>query len=153
MESYNANVMVDGAPIMLNLNDTNGSEDFDRLRPLIYRDTNIFLVCFAVNDRASAENVRNKWIPELAHHRPGISYILCGMKSDLRDNINLDIADFVTIDEANELKTEIGASKYCEVSAITQNNRLELVVDNNNNNNIRRAPIQFKCECDWKEVL
>jgi len=125
-EDYNANVMVDGRPIQLNLNDTNGSEEYDRLRPLQYPDTQIFLICFAVNNRRSFQNITDKWAPELIHHRPGVPMILCGLKSDLRDDLSLDATTFVNQDEANSLKTEIGASKYIEVSALTQDNLKQL---------------------------
>jgi hypothetical protein len=39
-------------------------EDYDRLRPLSYPQTDVFLVCFSLVRRASFENVRAKWVPE-----------------------------------------------------------------------------------------
>ena len=41
----------------LNLFDTAGQEDYDRLRPLAYVDANIFLVCFSVVDPHTMENI------------------------------------------------------------------------------------------------
>ena len=60
-----ANVMVDGRPYNLRLWDTAGGEDHDRLRPLSYPSTDIFLICFAVDNRSSFYDIKNKWIPEL----------------------------------------------------------------------------------------
>ena len=37
-----------------------GQEDYDRLRPLSYPQTDVFLVCFSVASRASFENVKEK---------------------------------------------------------------------------------------------
>jgi small GTP-binding protein len=50
-DNYSANVMVDGKPINLGLWDTYYCEDSIRLRPLSYPQTNVFLICFALNDR------------------------------------------------------------------------------------------------------
>ena len=40
--------------------DTAGQEEYDRLRPLIYPDTNVFLICFSVVNPALFENVKEK---------------------------------------------------------------------------------------------
>lgn len=52
--------MVDGKPINLGLWDTAGQEDYDRLRPLSYPQTDVFLICFSVVSPPSFENVRTK---------------------------------------------------------------------------------------------
>ena len=66
--------------IELALWDTAGQEDFDRLRPLSYNDTDVILIVFACNHRPSLMNVQDKvgsdslpewfWDPEACglHH-------------------------------------------------------------------------------------
>ena len=69
-DNYSANVMVDGKPIHLDLWDTAGLKDYDSLRPSIYPDTDVFLICFSLLSPASFENVQAKWHPEVSHHWP-----------------------------------------------------------------------------------
>jgi Ras-related C3 botulinum toxin substrate 1 len=112
--------------ISLGLWDTAGQEDYDRLRPLSYPDTNVFLVCFSVVNPSSYSNVKTKWVPELKHHAPEVPIILIGTKLDLRDDEEMlkklrekDTSP-VTEEMGNKLKSEIGAVAYGECSAKTQ---------------------------------
>ena len=125
-DNYSANVMVDGKPINLGLWDTAGQEDYDRLRPLSYPQTDVFLICFSVISPASYENVRAKWHPEVQHHCPTTQCLVVGTKIDLRD----DAAALQRLKEKNlepissqmgdQLAKDIGAVKYMECSALTQ---------------------------------
>ena len=75
-----------GKLIYLGLWDTAGQEDYDRLRPLSYPQTDIFMMCFSIISRTSFENIKSKWWPEVSHHCPGAPIVLVGTKSDLRDD-------------------------------------------------------------------
>lgn len=77
---------VNGEPCYLQLFDTAGQEDYDRLRPLSYPQTDVFLICLSTVSPASFENSLAKWIPEIRHHCPGVPYIIVGTKTDLRDD-------------------------------------------------------------------
>jgi len=61
-DNYSANLIVDGKPISLGLWDTAGQEDYDRLRPLSYPQTDIFLICFSLISPTSYANVTTKVI-------------------------------------------------------------------------------------------
>ena len=98
-----------------------GQEDYDRLRPLSYPQTNVFLVCFSVISRDSYANIKEKWIPEISHHAPGVPKILIGTKSDLRNDSNF-AKDLISPGEGDKLAKEIQAVQYIECSALTQEN-------------------------------
>ena len=42
-------------------------------------------MCFSLIERATYDNAKNKWIPEVRHHRPMTPIILVGTQKDLRD--------------------------------------------------------------------
>ena len=69
---------MDQTPYLLELVDTAGQEDYDRLRPLSYNNADIFLVCYSVVIPSSLTNVKEKWIPELKEHSSETPYILVG---------------------------------------------------------------------------
>ncbi|EST06705.2 Small GTPase superfamily [Kalmanozyma brasiliensis GHG001] len=125
-DNYSANVMVDGKPVSLGLWDTAGQEDYDRLRPLSYPQTDVFLICFSLVSPPSFENVRTKWWPEISHHAPNIPTILVGTKLDLREDPET-IAKLrdrrmqpITYAQGNQMARDIRANKYLECSALTQ---------------------------------
>ena len=53
LEPRAVNVIVDEREVNLGLWDTAAQEDYDRLRPLSYPQTHVFLVCFSVVDPSS----------------------------------------------------------------------------------------------------
>ncbi|XP_052750468.1 ras-related C3 botulinum toxin substrate 1-like [Galleria mellonella] len=125
-DHYSANVMVDGKPINLGLWDTAGQDDYDRLRPLSYPQTDVFLICFAIDNPTSLSNVRTKWYQEVKHHCPNTPIILVGTKLDLRDdketieNLKEGKLAPVTYPQGFDMSKEINAVKYIECSALTQ---------------------------------
>jgi cell division control protein 42 len=113
-------------PYTLGLFDTAGQEDYDRLRPLSYPQTDVFLVCFSVTSPASFENVREKWFPEVHHHCPGVPCLIVGTQTDLRDDpsvrekLGKQKMSPVRKEDGEKMARELGAVRYVECSALTQ---------------------------------
>jgi Ras-related C3 botulinum toxin substrate 1 len=125
-DNYSANVMLEGKPYNLGLWDTAGQDDYDRLRPLSYPQTDVFLVLYSAVNPNSFENVRTKWYPEIHHHCPNAAVVLAATKIDLRTNEEMlqRLAQHrqapVTYEQGMTLAKEIGAAKFVECSALTQ---------------------------------
>ncbi|TIC75806.1 hypothetical protein E3Q00_00528 [Wallemia mellicola] len=127
-DNYQATVLLDGKPVLLGLWDTAGQEDYDRLRPLSYPQTDIFLCCFSIHSPASFENVKYKpqWWPEISHHAPSVPIILVGTKLDLRSDpqavnaLRARRMEPINYSQGVELSKDINAIKYLECSALTQ---------------------------------
>ena len=117
------NVDVDGQSVAVELWDSAGQEDFDRIRPLAYPDTDVFFLCFSVSSQVSFEHIRKKWYPEIHNHSPKTPIFLVGLKSDHRnDEAKVrELADqgleMVDRMEALNLASEINAVEFHECSA------------------------------------
>jgi small GTP-binding protein len=139
-DGCSALVTVDNKPVNLGLWDISTQDVFARLRPLTYEKTDVFLVCFCVTLPSSFDNVRAQWHPELMHHCPEVPMLLVGTKSDLRSDVDtLDRLEAmnlqpITPEQGDQMAEEIGACKYIECSARTQNG-----LDNVFNEAIRAA--------------
>jgi small GTP-binding protein len=125
--------MVEGQQINLQLWDTAGQEDYKKLRPLSYPQTDVFIICFSLVAPTSLENVQNIWVPEVEEHCPNTPYILVGMKSDLRDQFSEHADEYkakgwesVASSKSEEMKKTIGAQEYVKCSARIQYNLKEV---------------------------
>lgn len=112
--------------------DTAGQDEFDKLRPLCYTNTDIFLLCFSVVSPTSFQNVGEKWVPEIRRHCPKAPIILVGTQSDLREDVKV----LIELDKCKEKPVpeeaaklcaeEVKAVSYIECSALTQKNLKEV---------------------------
>jgi len=118
-DNRSVSVVVDGTPVNLGLWDTAGQEEYERVRPLSYPMTDVFLVCFAVTSPESFENISSKWIPEIKQHVPTAPLVLVGTKADLRNDSK---SPCVGVQDANNLAKKIGAVQYVECSALLGTN-------------------------------
>lgn len=116
-----------GETVHLSLWDTPGSSSYDTLRPLVYREADVVLICFALDNRASLVNVEQKWAPEIRKHLPKAPIILVGNKQDARDfdpqplcevDPRRDADSFVSPSEGEAMLKCIGGSAYVECSAL-----------------------------------
>ncbi|XP_059389707.1 rho-related GTP-binding protein RhoG-like [Carassius carassius] len=134
-DNYSSQLTVDSKVVSLNLWDTAGQEEYDRLRTLSYPQTNVFIICFCIVNPSSYENVKLKWYPEVSEHCPNVPILLVGTKKDLRDDPevlkklkekNLSV---VSQQQGVALARQIQASKYMECSALNQDGVKEVFTE------------------------
>lgn len=53
--------------VELGIWDTAGQEEYERLRPFSYRDVDVCLMCFSVDNPDSLTNIPEKWSPEVCY--------------------------------------------------------------------------------------
>ena len=143
---YNVQLtQVDGEPVTFEMCDTPGQDDFDTLRPLVYPNTDVFLLCFSVVLPSSFHNIREKWIPEIRkstqknkkkikskNQKDDIPIVLVGTQSDLRNDAQtlVELAQYketpVSEADARKLVQNMGFDDYIESSSLTQKNLKEV---------------------------
>lgn len=75
--------------------------------------------------KASFQNIKTKWIPEVFHHCPGVPCVLVGTKIDLRDDSDVleklkqRGEEPVTVEQGKNMAKDIGAVDYLECSSLT----------------------------------
>ncbi|CCH44742.1 Ras-related C3 botulinum toxin substrate 1 [Wickerhamomyces ciferrii] len=126
-DNYTKNTLFEGAHYKLELWDTAGQEDYDRLRPLSYPQTDAFIVCFSIVEPSSFKNIKSKWIPEIRHHSSdSVQILLVGTKADLRedphtlDRLEESGNEPISKAEGKKIAKEYGLYDYLECSAATQ---------------------------------
>ena len=108
--------------------DTAGQEDYDTIRPLSYRETDLVLLCYTINNKRNLENVSTKWLAEIKNYCPNAGYILVGLKEDLRYSDEEDKDALISTAEGEEMAKQIGARGFFECSALTKKN-IDLVFE------------------------
>ncbi|KAG2373888.1 hypothetical protein C9374_011773 [Naegleria lovaniensis] len=128
MEQCSHNITVEGETYTIDLVDSTGSDEYgERLRPLSYVGSDIFIVTFSSIDKNSYEMVKSHWIPEVTHHCPNVPILLVATKKDLRENMNNErngelkypYWNPISFEKGQELAKQMGCISFMETSAQT----------------------------------
>jgi len=91
-----------------------------------YKNKDLILCCFAVNDVDSYNKLDSEYIEEARREAKGVPLLAVGTKCDLRDDPSRD--DMVSVEQGVEMAIKIGATAYLEVST-TENLNLNQLQD------------------------
>ncbi|KAH3732847.1 cell division cycle protein 42-like [Pelomyxa schiedti] len=124
-DNPSCNIRVENGNFNVNIWDTAGQEEYDRLRPLSYPQTDIFIIMFSVENRASMNNVEEKWIPEVQRHVPKAPILLVASKIDLRSDATKNCISPAEV-EALSRKLKL---PYCEISSLKSYASLQVMME------------------------
>jgi small GTP-binding protein len=83
-DHYRSEITVDGTNVGVNLWDTGGRDDYDKVRGLVLQHAHAVLLVYAVDNAVSLANVRAKWALTARHFAPDAPVLLVGTKLDRR---------------------------------------------------------------------
>lgn len=115
-------IEINNRKVKLELCDTAGQEDYARLRPLVYPNTDVALLCCSVDFPNSLNNCESTWLPEILHYcSPLIKIILVVNKVDLRHDEQC-ISNLSFTDESPLTKGQcVSAAKRMNVAGCIEN--------------------------------
>lgn len=92
--------------LRLYLFDTAGQEQYDRIRPLSYPQTDVFLVVFSLVNPDSLKNVEKTWVPEIRRHVDKPKFVLVGENFSQKRNITIFKITFLLKFRRNQIRYE-----------------------------------------------
>ncbi|AFM99130.1 Rho GTPase [Encephalitozoon hellem ATCC 50504] len=116
--------IADDKYVSLALWDTAGQEDYDTIRPLSYKETDLVLLCYTIENKKKIPNISRKWLMEIKNYCPTSQFFLVGLKKDMRDmdDPTIDKSSMVTEDEGKKIADNISATRFFECSSRTREN-------------------------------
>lgn len=118
VDNYCSKVTFNGSSYLLELHGISRQEKYKRLRLLNYQGTDVFILCYSIENRSSFENIRKIWHAEIRRHCPAAKMLLVACKIDLRSSLSRS-EDSITTREGQFLANELNIL-FCEISS--QNN-------------------------------
>lgn len=116
-DAYRKNTAIDGSPVLLDILDTAGQEDYTALRSTWMRERDGFILVFSVTERSTYDDLQSFYDQLSVMHEDRIPPILiAGNKSDLESQRQ------VSYEEGRKLAESYKAVGYIETSARTGQN-------------------------------
>ena len=119
--------MFENAAINLQMYDKEIDKDYDKIEPILFQGTDVFIFCFSLISPTSLLYIEGTLVHNIKKLCPNTPYILIGLKSDLRDECLQKTDEFksngwepIPYSKGEEIRNKIGAQYYVECSALKQ---------------------------------
>lgn len=124
-DTTSSTVEHNGRSYSVSLWDVAAQADYDRLRPLSYPQTDVFLLCYSLVSHGSLEALQSRWLPEVQEHVPEARLLVCATKADLLEDEAMlaalaakDLSP-VAVEEGEAVALRLGAAGHVMTSAVT----------------------------------
>ncbi|CAL5984505.1 Rac/Rho-like_protein [Hexamita inflata] len=87
---------------------------FEHVRSIKYINTDVFIVCYAMDSQCSLQSVTTRWFPEIQLYQPNVPFILVGTKYDLIETSQQN----VTFRDTERIAKQIGAFSHVQCSSL-----------------------------------
>ena len=104
--------------VQLDIMRTDGHADYDKLRPLGYPQTDVVLLCFAIDKPESLERLRDQFVHEVRSHC-SCDFVLVGLRADLRST--RPASELVTRESALEAAEEFSNERRLQNKSLFLN--------------------------------
>lgn len=107
--NYTYHITYKKKPIVLNIWDTSGKTELKKLRSLSYPYTDVFIICYAIDNMRSLNNIHSymQEIKELSAKK-----LIVGCKNDIRDD-RVTNGDIVKEEKGEEMARFYGVDAMC----------------------------------------
>ena len=119
-------IATENGDVNLELWDTVGHDDFDRIRILAYQRVEAVVMCYCVDNWDSFEHITTKWAPEAKLNAPNASLILVACKTDLRERVAREARHISTLEGRRKAAT-LKVAGFHECSALNGQNANEVL--------------------------
>ncbi|KAM0676900.1 hypothetical protein BDAP_002491 [Binucleata daphniae] len=124
VDNFRVSLVINDQKISLAIWDSSGQENYSAVRAITYSETEVVIICYAIDDINSFKFAQTKWYTEVRNYIPEAAIVLVGLKSDLRDTMKNE--ELVKIEEMQRMEREMNAIFSLECSAIKNENVKEV---------------------------
>ena len=111
-ENFTCDLNINGKQVHLELWDSGGPEEYQRLRELTYPETDVVVLTFSTFSPGLFSKIESYWIPEIRRNLPDCPIILAGNDCNIWDDGS------VSEEAITNLRAKFNIKSYHKVSAL-----------------------------------
>lgn len=117
IEQFFRVITVEDVEMNLLIHDTHDTNRRNLIKDIAFSEFEVVVLCYAVNDRASFDSIKNEWLPEMRHYHLPSNYILVATKKDVMlDGKTYGQNEMVMEWEGTMMARDIKAFEFVECS-------------------------------------